>query len=79
VGELVHRLLLVCCWSCFHEKEESKKNGAEISDVEPEVFEEMWFIYSGNAPNLDKKTDDLLAAADKYALEHLKVMCEDSL
>ncbi|KAA8585429.1 hypothetical protein FQN60_004123 [Etheostoma spectabile] len=63
-----------------HEMEESKKNRVEINDVEPDVFKEMMcFIYTGKAPNLDKMADDLLAAADKYALERLKVMCEDGL
>uniref|UniRef100_A0A8C6EGB7 Speckle-type POZ protein n=1 Tax=Moschus moschiferus TaxID=68415 RepID=A0A8C6EGB7_MOSMO len=63
-----------------HEMEESKKNRVEINDVEPEVFKEMMcFIYMGKAPNLDKMADDLLAAADKYVLERLKVMCGDAL
>lgn len=63
-----------------HEMEESKKNRVEINDVDPEVFKEMMrFIYTGKAPNLGKMANSLLAAADKYALERLKGMCEEFL
>ncbi|KAM6163186.1 speckle-type POZ protein-like [Rhynchocyon petersi] len=63
-----------------HEVEESKKNQVLINDVDPEVFKEvMCFIYTGKAPNVDKMAGNLLAAAERYALERLKVMCEDAL
>uniref|UniRef100_H2Z147 BTB domain-containing protein n=1 Tax=Ciona savignyi TaxID=51511 RepID=H2Z147_CIOSA len=63
-----------------HEMEESKLNRVEISDIPHPVFKEMLsFLYTGQASKLDVMASQLLAAADKYALERLKVMCEESL
>ncbi|XP_040597156.1 speckle-type POZ protein-like [Mesocricetus auratus] len=39
----------------------------------------MGFIYTRKAPDLHSMADILLAAADKYSLECLKFMCEDTL
>jgi len=43
----------------------------EIQDVEEDVMKEMLqFIYTGEAPNLDKMVADLLSAADKVSWLH---------
>lgn len=64
-----------------HDMEEKKNSRVEVKDVEPEVMAELLrFIYTGKtATNLDSMAAELLAAADKYALERLKVRLDSQL
>ncbi|KAL6030353.1 hypothetical protein STEG23_015122 [Scotinomys teguina] len=63
-----------------HDMKESKRNRVEIHDLEPQVIKAtQGFMYTGKAPDLDSMAAAVLAAADKYGLERLKVMCEDVL
>jgi len=43
------------------------------------MAEMLRFIYTGNTSSLESMADSLLAAADKYALDRLKVSCEEAL
>lgn len=44
------------------------QNRVEISDLDPEVLQEiLTYIYTGKAPNLSKTADSLLSAADKVS------------
>lgn len=63
-----------------HCMEESRANRVEITDMEPDTLAEVLrYMYTGQVVGLDKLAHELLAAADKYQLERLKSMCEESL
>ncbi|CAN6213861.1 unnamed protein product [Urochloa humidicola] len=60
----------------------------EVEDMEPKVFEAMLgFIYTDTVPELDREVaaevvamaQHLLASADRYGLERLKMICERKL
>uniref|UniRef100_A0A1I8I867 Speckle-type POZ protein n=3 Tax=Macrostomum lignano TaxID=282301 RepID=A0A1I8I867_9PLAT len=63
-----------------HQMEESRASRVVVEDVDEDTMREVLrYVYSGRAPRLDQMADSLLPAADKYQLDRLKVMCEESL
>ena len=80
-----HKAILACRSPAFRamfeqDIEESRRKRIEIHDLEPQVFKAMLgFLYTGKAPNLHSMAHALLAAADKFGLERLKLLCEDAL
>lgn len=61
--------------ACFeHKMSEAQSDRVVVDDVEPDVMKELLrFMYTDTAPNLERMADTLLAAADKYQLDRLKV------
>ena len=54
----------------------------DVVDMEPVVFKQLLlFLYTGTAPEHrhDTITEPLFLAADKYQIESLKMICEESL
>lgn len=82
---LAHKAILASRAGYFaamfeHETKEKKENKIDIPDVDAEVLREMLhFIYTGKVPSMEKYAIELLAVADKYQLDSLKVICEESL
>jgi len=61
---------------------EGRNRVIEVDDIEPAVFKELLrYLYTGKAPMLDEDdmTEPLFLAADKYQIEALKDLCEQSL
>uniref|UniRef100_A0A0K0DN50 Speckle-type POZ protein n=1 Tax=Angiostrongylus cantonensis TaxID=6313 RepID=A0A0K0DN50_ANGCA len=75
----VHKAILAARSRVFHamfehNMTESERNEVAIDDVEPEVLREMLcFMYTGSSPCVDQMAQHLIAAADKYHLDRLKV------
>jgi speckle-type POZ protein len=61
---------------------EGRTKSVQVDDIKPAVFKEMLgYLYTGKAPKLDDDdmTEPLFLAADKYQIEALKDLCEQSL
>ncbi|XP_065205256.1 speckle-type POZ protein B-like [Planococcus citri] len=81
----VHKVILASRSTYFAKlfesgMKENQQNRVEITDVNEDIMGEMLkFIYTGVCENLDKLADDLLIAADKYDIGHLKKICVESI
>jgi len=80
-----HRIILAARSPVFkamfsHNMQESRNNEVVVKDVEPEVMEELLrYIYTNKVNGINAIAKALLAAADKYALDSLKTVCESAL
>lgn len=80
----VHKAILASRSPVFsamleHNMEEKMKNIVNIEDIKYEVLFQLFrFIYSGNA-NIESMLLEILPAADKYAVEGLKQLCERTM
>jgi len=70
----------VFCAMFVHDTMEHKESCVEIKDLRPEVVNGMLrYIYTGHMSQLKTMAEELLVAADKYAIAGLKLQCEDVL
>ena len=61
---------------------EGRTKTVKIDDIDPVVFKEVLrYLYTGRTPKLDQDdmTEPLFLAADKYRIEGLRDLCEQSL
>lgn len=82
-----HQLILAARSPVFermfeHKMQERVTNKVKVDDLHPSVLREMLtYIYTGRVPRIsdENMAYDLLYAADKYQLDHLKSLCEQQI
>ncbi|XP_065205278.1 speckle-type POZ protein B-like [Planococcus citri] len=80
-----HKIVLAASSPVFramfkHSLKEKELNRVDIEDINEAVVEEMLkYIYTGKCEVPDELAEGLLAAADKYELCRLKMMCAKTL
>jgi speckle-type POZ protein len=65
-----------------HPTKEMLSGNVEVEDVDPDVFQELLrYLYTGltRSTAMEIMATRILAAAEKYLLEHLKTRCETQL
>ncbi|XP_065212912.1 speckle-type POZ protein B-like [Planococcus citri] len=63
-----------------HKTTENEENRVIIKDIGEDVMDEMLrYIYTGKCENVDNMAYELMEAADKYALDGLKMICGEAL
>ncbi|CAI58651.1 Speckle-type POZ protein homolog [Caenorhabditis elegans] len=81
----IHKAILAARSRVFsamfeHHMQESDTNMTTVDDIEPEVMRELLvYMYTGQTKYIEQMAQSLIAAADKYQLDRLKVMCEQAL
>lgn len=81
----LHKCILSSCSDVFDamftsDVKEKNDNLVEITDIKSEILEEFFhFIYTGKVNRIEDIVCELLIAADKYSVESLKSLCEETM
>lgn len=64
----------------FRKMVEKHESTVEIYEIKHEVLKELFqYVYTGKVNNIKRIVDQLLSAAEKYCIDGLKALCEETL